>query len=200
MKPYAGRLQSKDYSVESISYRSAYDFVEEFHYAKGMSNTCVFAHGLFDDLGALVGVAVWLCPTQRVCKTVDPDSWKRVISLSRLAIHPNVPKNACSFLMSRSIALIRKDGRYRSLVSYADTARGHTGLIYRASGWSYMGMTVATPLWIDPISGKMHGIKATRTRTVDEMRAKGFEFKGRFPKHKFVRYLDRQLHRRFCEL
>lgn len=186
--------------MEDISHKSAYAFVVEWHYAKGMANTAIFSHGLFDDLGALLGVAVWLCPTKRACQTVDPDDWKRVVGLSRLAIHPSVPKNACSFLISKSIDLIRADGRYKSLVSFADSSRGHSGLIYRASGWTYMGRTVPTPLWIDPMDGKMQSIKATKTRTVAEMKQLGFEFKGRFFKHKFVRYLDKRLHRRFCEL
>lgn len=187
------RLRKGDYTVEAITHGEASRFIQRWHYAKGMSNTAVYSHGLLDDLGGLVGVATWLCPTQRACKTVDPEDWKRVISLSRLAIHPSVPKNACSFLMSKSIRLIGRECRYLSLVSFADTAQGHSGLIYLASGWTYVGMTAATPLWVDPISGKMQALKATKTRTVEEMKNKGFEFKGRFQKHKFVRYLDKRL-------
>ena len=117
------------------------------------------------------------------------------MALSRLAIHPTVPKNACSFTMARSIELIRRDGRFRSLVSFADSAQGHTGHIYRASGWTYCGVTVATPLWVDPLTGAMRSIKATRNCTVAEMRERGLIFKGRFVKHKFVRYLDKRIPR-----
>lgn len=200
MPTYLNRLRANDYSVEPIAHPMARAFIERHHYAKGMSKTHIYSHGLFDDLGQLLGVAVWLCPTPVVCRSVNPTDWMRVIALSRLAIHPVVPKNACSFLMARSIKLIKADGRFSSLVSYADTSQGHTGLIYRASGWTYMGMSKATPMWVDPMSGKMQARKATWTRTADQMRERGFVLKGMFKKHKFVRYLDRRLHRLYCEL
>lgn len=193
------RLRASEWVVEPCLFTQARAFIERHHYARGMSNTAIFTHALCCPLGGLWGVAAWLCPTQRACKTVDPDDWTRVVGLSRLAIHPDVPKNACSFLISRSIRLIRLDGRYRSLVSFADSAQGHSGTIYRASGWTYVGQTVATPLWVDPL-GKMRSIKAKKTFTVEEMKSKGWVFKGRHVKHKFVYYLDKKLHRRFCEL
>lgn len=197
---YEGRLLAAQWSVSPIEHSVAKRFVERWHYAKGMSNTAIFSHGLFDEIGLLQGVAAWLCPTQRACKTVDPDDWKRVVSLSRMALHPCVPKNGCTFLLARSVDLIRKDGRYRSLVTFADSAQGHSGGIYRAAGWTYVGETVPTPLWIDPTNGRMRSIKADRTRTVAELRSLGLEFKGRFIKHKFVKYLDKRLHRLHCEL
>ena len=200
MTTYTDRLRSEDWTVEACSHAQATAFIEQHHYARGMSNTAIYSHALFNCLGSIMGVCVWLCPTQRACKTVDPDNWKRVLALSRLAIHPSVPKNACSFTMARSIELIRRDGRFRSLVSFADSAQGHTGHIYRASGWTYCGVTVATPLWVDPLTGAMRSISATRNYTVAEMRERGLIFKGRFVKHKFVRYLDKRMHRRFCEL
>jgi hypothetical protein len=197
---YSNRLLANEWSVETIEHSAARHFVEQFHYAKGMSNTAIFCHGLFDELGCLLGVATWLCPTQRACKTVDPEDWRRVVSLSRMVLHPSVPKNGCTFLLSRSVRLIAKDGRYRSLVTFADSAQGHSGGIYRAAGWTYVGRTVPTPLWIEPATGRMRSIKADRTRTVAELKALGLEFRGRFFKHKFVKYLDRRLHRLHCEL
>lgn len=200
MPTYVDRLKASDYSVEPVAHALSRVFIERHHYARGMSLTSIYSHGLFDDLGQLLGTAIWLCPTPGACRTVNPADWKSVIALSRLAIHPSVPKNACSFLMARSIKLIKEDDRFSGLVSYADTAQGHTGLIYRAAGWTYMGMTKATPIWIDPISGKMQARRATWTRTADQMRERGFVLKGHSKKHKFVRYLDRRLHRLYCEL
>ena len=198
--PYEDRLRKSDWTVEPCSHKQALALVEKWHYAKGMSNTAIFCHGLYDVLGDLKGCAVWLCPTQRACRTVDPDNWKAVVALSRLVVTPDVPKNACTFLIAKSVDLIRRDGRYRSLVSFADTAQGHTGRIYRAAGWTYMGVTAATPYWVDPKTGKMRSIKANANKTKQQMFDLGWEFRGRHVKHKFVRYLDRNLYRRFCEL
>lgn len=167
---FADRLRAKDFTVEDVAHRLALPLVEQEHYAKGMSHTSVFTHGLFDDLGALLGVATWLPPTKPAAISVDPEGWQKVLALSRLVIAPGVPKNACSFVMARSIALIRRDGRFRSLVSYADSAQGHTGAIYRLSGWTYMGKTKPTAYWVDPKTGRMVAALSTKTRTVQEMR------------------------------
>lgn len=195
---FEGRLRSANWTVEPCDHGHAIDLIAQFHYAKGGSHTAIYTHGLWDEIGGLFGAALWLCPTKAACLTVDPDDWKQVISLSRLVIHPSVPKNACSFLIARSIRLIRRDGRFRSLVSYADTSQGHTGLIYRASGWTYMGMTKATPRWVDPITGQQRSQYSSKNRTTEQMRKLGFINEGRFVKHKFVRYLDPVLHARFC--
>jgi hypothetical protein len=63
-----------------------------------------------------------------------------VLCLSRLAILPDVPANACSFLLARSRRLI-DDKAWPCLVTYADEWRGHTGAIYRADNWQYEGLT-----------------------------------------------------------
>jgi hypothetical protein len=48
-------------------------------------------------------------------------------------LEPDVPPNACSFLLSKSTRLIDTK-RWHTLVTYADSWRGHTGAIYRAAG------------------------------------------------------------------
>jgi hypothetical protein len=198
--PSVENLDKREWYCEPISQKQAEHLVELHHYAGGMSNTSIYRYGLFDWLGNLKGCAVWLCPTKNACLTVDPDDWKKVISLSRLAIASDVPRNAGTFLISRSCKEIKRDGRFRSLVSYADSSQGHTGLLYRAAGWMYVGPTAPTPLWIEDSSGRYRSIKTTKTLTVAQMKERGWSFKGNFVKHKFVRFLDRSVHKQFCEL
>ena len=42
---------------------------------------------------------------------------------------------------------IRKNTRLKFLLSYADPAQGHVGIIYQASGWIYTGLSQAMPLY-----------------------------------------------------
>ena len=185
-------LRKKDWIVRDAVPRAARDFIAQHHYAKGSSHTRVYGHGLFriDDPATLYGVALWLPPTRVAAESVNCEEWKKVLALSRLACHPDAPKNAATFLLARSVALIRSDGRFVSLVTYADERMGHTGAIYRAANWTYTGRRRATPAWVDPATGRQVAQQSTRTRTTDEMVRLGYEKVGNFAKHKFVLHLQ----------
>jgi hypothetical protein len=140
-------------------------------------------HGLFRrGEWRLYGVAWWIPPTRAAAAASwegDPD---RVLALSRLVIDPNVPRNAATFLLGRSVRLLPT--RWVCLVSYADSWRGHKGGIYRAAGWEYVGMTEPEPIYL--IEGRMVARKAgPRTRTHAEMLALGAECVGSHAKHKY---------------
>jgi hypothetical protein len=195
------KFRRDDWYVADVPIEDARILVETHHYARGASKTRVYLHGLYDLLtDELKGLVWWLPPTRPACLSVNPHEPERVISLSRMVMAPDVPKNACSFLQARSIELIRKDGRFNTLVTYADEAQGHTGFVYRVSGWTYFGRTEKTLKWIDPATGRQVSLLATKSRTVAQMCDLGYVKAGRHAKHKFVRYLDKHLHRRYCEL
>lgn len=187
-KDYTGRLRKEDWEVRPVSIAVARELVRRYHYAKGAANTRTYLHGLFrkgaffdDDC---VGVAWWIPPTKGAAEATYPKNWQGVLSLSRLVVAPNVPKNACSFLLSRSIALIPATD-WPCLVTYADDWRGHTGTIYKASNWKYLGKTAAEETYT--IDGVMTARKAGgHTRTRSEMLALGARCEGKHAKHKYV--------------
>lgn len=185
---YAGRLRKEEWEVRPVEIAAARELVERYHYAKGASNTRTYLHGLFPR-GAFwetecLGVAWWLPPTRSAAEATYPQNWKGVLALSRLVVAPGVPKNACSFLLARSVKLIPVD-KWPCLVTYADDWRGHTGRIYRACNWTYLGKTGAWDTYT--INGVMTSRKAGgRTRTKTEMLALGAQCEGKHAKHKFV--------------
>ena len=186
MSDYGGRLIAAEWHVAPCPLKEAQEFVAQWHYARGGSNTAVFTHGLYrKGEPALLGVAWWLPPTRVACESVDKENWTRVLSLTRMAIHPDVPKNGCSFLLSRSVDLIRKTRRFVALVTYADESQGHLGGVYRACNWEYVGRTGPYPRWLDA-TGKQVAPKATVNRTKAQMEALGHTRVGAFYKHKYV--------------
>lgn len=189
MKIGTENLKSEEWFVDRADFKIARKMVCELHYSKGGSNTFVFCHGLY-RVGSheLMGVAWWLPPTRVTCESVNKRSWKKVLSLTRLVIHPDVPKNGATFLLAKSIRLIRKDARFVSLVTYADESQGHTGAIYRASNWKYIGRTGPYPRWVNQ-QGVQVAAKATKNRVKSEMLALGHKKVGSFFKHKFVIHL-----------
>jgi hypothetical protein len=181
-------LKKADWTVRPVALAIGQSLVRQFHYAKGGSNTATYMHGLFPAAHffdeSCVGVAWWIPPTKSAGSATFPENPQGVLALTRLVIHPSVPKNACTFLLSRSVKLIDRK-RWPCLVTYADDWRGHTGAIYRASNWTYVGKTKLEATFT--INGVMTARKAGgKTRTRSEMLALGARFEGNHAKHKFI--------------
>lgn len=186
VSPYSGRLRKSEWSVRKVPMRAASEFIREHHYAHGHSNTATYLHGLFDRDQRLCGVAWWIPPTKSAAlATCGDHPWTGVLALSRLACAPECPKNAATFLIGRSIRLIDRI-RWPVLVTYADEWRGHTGHIYRASGWTYGGKTRPERTYV--LGDRLIARKAgPRTRTHAEMLAMGARLVGSFAKHKYTK-------------
>lgn len=184
--PFADRLRKAEWTVRPVRLAVCQAFIAEHHYAGGGANTATYSHGLFrvDDPATCRGIAWWFPPTRDAAHATYPEDWHAVLSLSRLALAPDVPKNGCSFLLARSIKLIDRD-RWPCLVTYADEWKGHLGTIYRAAGWQYLGLTKPEPTFVR--NGVMISRKrGHRTFTRAEMIEQGAELIGSFARHKFV--------------
>lgn len=185
----APKFRRGEWFVADAPLKAAQDMVREHHYSRGGSNTAVYVHGLFRrEDGELCGVVWWLPPTRVACESVNKEQWKQVLSLTRMVVLPGVPKNACTFLLARSVDMIRRDGRFVSLVTYADESQGHSGGVYRAANWSCVGRTGPYPRWLDA-QGRQVAAKATKNRTKAQMLDLGHTRAGSFHKHKFVLHL-----------
>ena len=182
------RLRASHWEVKPVtSHGEAVSLIEQFHYSKSCTNTSTYRHGLYlKGCPLLFGVALWLPPTKTAAVSVsDDDSWRGVICLSRLVVKPQVPSNGASFLLGRSMKLIDRS-RWHTLVTYADTALGHTGAIYRATNWRCDGPRPAGDVWIGP-DGERRGRKRGKFNyTHDQMREMGFTRAPNLPKIRFV--------------
>lgn len=182
-------LRKSEWEVRPVDLIIAERLVKLYHYAGGGANTATYLHGVF-PAGSVwqnecKGVAWWIPPTKSAALATFPPNWEGVLCLSRLVIAPDMPKNACTFLLARSRRLIDAR-RWPCLVTYADQWQGHSGGIYRADNWNYIGLT--KPERTYTINGRMVARKAgPKTRTHAEMLALGAQCLGSFAKHKFVR-------------
>ena len=185
---YKDRLRKAEWEVRPVALDTATAMVKKHHYAHGGANTATCLHGLF-PVGALwdadcAGIAWWIPPTKNAAIATYPDNWQGVLMNTRFVIVPGTPKNACTFLLARSMKLIDRK-RWPCFVAYADEAQGHLGTMYRACNWTYVGMTAEEPMW--ELDGRQISRKAgPRTRTKAEMEALGAVMVGKSAKHKFV--------------
>ena len=130
--------------VNAIDPGYAKEIVEREHYLHRKPNVTV-AFGLLSDLKEVRGVVTYgVPPSHSLQKSLCPSDPKLVIELNRLWVHDDEPRNSESWFVSRTLRLMPPF----IVVSYADTAYGHEGYIYRALNFNYAGRTDATrPLY-----------------------------------------------------
>jgi len=179
-----GGARANDYDVRRIEHAAAAHFIRAHHYARGCANTSTEAFGLFRG-ASLVGTALWMPPTRACAETVDRQEWRRVVSLSRLAVAPAEPQNAASLFIGAMLRAMQRGHRWVAAVTFADLSQGHKGTIYKATNWTHIGITRPEPRWEDA-SGKQVSRLSTKSRTAGAMTKMGHLMVGKFSKHKFV--------------
>lgn len=164
-------LQKKDWIVRPISVELGAEIVRQHHYSGSCSHTSVLTVGLYpveNPVFGLCGTSIWLPPPPGLCKKYGL-TLSSMLTLSRLAICPSVPKNGASFLIGQSIRLIKKKlPHVKKLITYADTWQNHTGAIYRATNWTYDGLTQPALRWVDG-TGKLVSKLSTITKSTTFM-------------------------------
>jgi hypothetical protein len=124
------------YAVGELDKQTANELVVRHHYLHRKPQTS-HAFGLFSH-GEVVGAVTFGPPASRhlqmsACPS-EPDS---VSELNRLWVADECPRNSESFFVAHALKLLPP----LVVVSYADTAWGHFGYIYRALGFRYAGWT-----------------------------------------------------------
>ncbi len=125
------------YQIQRISYEQTKPYILGIHYAKRMPSIS-FAFGLFEEYD-MVGVVTYGMPASPwLCKGICGDKHRHnVLELNRLVLKNNKP-NEASRLVCGSLKLLPSP---KIIVSYADTAQGHTGYIYQACNFMFTGTT-----------------------------------------------------------
>ena len=123
------------YQVKQISYQDTKPFILDIHYAKRMPSIS-YAYGLF-NIEDLIGIISYGSPASpALCKGIAGEENKSlVIELNRLVLKHN-KKNEASMLIGASFKLLPKP---RIIVSYADTAQNHLGVVYQATNFMFTG-------------------------------------------------------------
>lgn len=194
MKPERPVARKQDYFLSPCEHSVATALVREHHYAKSAANTGVSFCAARE--GKVRAAAMFLPPLPPAAEYIAERAAERglsvapsqVVSLSRLVVIPGEPQNVASMLVAYALRAFRKSKKYRAVVTFADTAEGHTGQVYRAMNAEYLGKTKPEPYWVDAENTRVSR-KATQSRTVSQMRSLGYERKVSPGKHRFVWWL-----------
>lgn len=136
-------------------------FVEKNHYSgniNGVTTDYCFAlrHGN-DTLGAMIYGRMAMAGQWKRFSDTKED----VVELRRLCCVDNTPKNTESYFIARTLKWLAKNTPHRIVVSYADQEHGHTGIIYRAANFDYMGFSKGAR--VIELGGRRYHDKAIRT-------------------------------------
>jgi hypothetical protein len=134
-------LRSTDLFVAPCKLEDVKAFIETHHYSHSVfgvtASRCFsvtyqdgLAGGAIFGLPAGVGVAV---------KYADGGN---LLELRRFVLHDGAPRNSESRALGVMFRALRREG-YTRILSYADPMHGHSGVIYKATGFEYRGRTAA---------------------------------------------------------
>tara|TARA_R110000772_G_scaffold171640_1_gene283542 strand:- start:642 stop:1298 length:657 start_codon:yes stop_codon:yes gene_type:complete len=121
--------------VIRLSKSDCNEWVMKKHYSR---RAPIFWAGFGLEIDGMVeGVCVYGQPSPPIQKHAFTDRDFKLFELSRLVVQTS-RKNAASFLVGNSLKMLTSPC---SVISYADTEQGHSGIIYQATNWHYTGAT-----------------------------------------------------------
>ena len=184
------------YTVRAIAAKEAYPFLLNIHYARRIPSI-TFAYGLF-DYDQLVGVCTYgKPPSHTLINGICGKEWAdHVYELNRLCLLNNKPLEA-SRLVGGTFKLLPKP---TIIVSFADTAQAHEGVVYQATNFMYTGLSSK---FKDPrVKGLEHQHHATyahgltNAQVVEKYGADNVYFVERSRKHRYIMFLGSKTDKR----
>lgn len=132
--------------VRPIPVKLAKPLIIENHYIHKWSSSKI-CFGVFTTVKSgsenLIGVAVYGPPVGRhVIEGISPLLKNdEVLELKRLWIQDGHGRNIESYVLGRTFRLLKTEcPNVKVLVSYADPAAGHVGIIYQATNWLFQSL------------------------------------------------------------
>lgn len=131
------------------------DLLNKYHYlqAKEKRSYKTGVNIILKYNNEIVGVAIFTgFPVPELCVGLyglQRNEQKGLYELSRFCIKPNIQEsehNIATWFLSRAIKLLKKNYDVKALLSYADS-KYHNGIIYKAYGFKYYGLTAPKKDW-----------------------------------------------------
>lgn len=127
--------------VKRINKLTAKNFYAKWHYLGKTGFISTDNYGAYYD-GRLVGSISYGSPNATEMKGYfDRRHQRGWFEIKRLALTDECPKNSESRFISISLRLLRKTSKVVGIVTLADSWVGHTGTIYKATGFKYLGLS-----------------------------------------------------------
>lgn len=174
----------EDFDIRRITYNEAMEVIVREHY---LHRKCASSHAFGLFLGDQIkGVICYGTPSSSPLRKAlaGPENEFNVVELMRLWVCDSVPRNGESFLIGNTLKHAGKE----IVVSYAEVAQGHLGVVYQATNWIYTGLSARRRQF------KIEGVTTHCQRLADmhsaaelrEIYGDRFAYEWRPPKHRYV--------------
>ncbi len=180
--------------VQLIPVRVARMMIEKNHYLHSLPGGTHLAFGIFNE-GSLAGAVSLGAGPFNAPALVDSATSGDCLTLTRLWLADELPPNSESRVLGTVIRALKRHTNLRFLLTYADPAQGHFGIIYQASNWLYTGLSEAMPLY-DLGDGRLRHSRslshAYGTHSMQHFADHGVDVKvvKQIRKHRYIYFLD----------
>ena len=180
--------------VRPIPHRAAKVLLERKHYLHSMPGGTKLAFGAFVG-NRLLGAVTLGVGAIEGRSLVGGASHDDCVTLTRLWLSDELPTNSESRVIGVVLRALRRHTSLKFVLSYADPAMGHVGVIYQAAGWLYTGLSQATPLYDLGDGRARHGRTLGHsfgTHSVEYLERFGVRVRlvAGVPKHRYLYAID----------
>jgi hypothetical protein len=135
-----------DLRLIPISRVDAKTLIVRNHYSHTLPGGTKMSFGVILN-GRLLGVMTFGVGPFYGYKLVDGATPDDVVTLTRLWLSDELPRNSESKVLGTALRSLKRDTSIKFVLAYSDPAVGHLGIIYQATNWLYTGLSTATPLY-----------------------------------------------------
>ena len=199
-------MKVTDFTVENVNRKSVVSFIEKHHYSHNVNGIQSYYHfGLFREgnfgLPTMIGAMLYAIPSMpATAAKYNPINPSKCMELRRLVCVDDTPTNTESYFIGQTFRWLKQNTDIEVIISFADQHYGHSGVIYKATNFEYLGETA--PARVLMVDGKEYHSRALN----QHRRPYGRELKRRYdegdeniffisrkPKHIYVYYLTRKI-------
>ncbi len=137
------------YDLRVCSLAEVRALCEVHHGYAGAGGYATYAFGVYEE-GRMIAGYAWQPPAYGSAQSVCPEAPQGVLSLSRMVAVPRSERalNHVSRPLRKMMTSLIDRGRWPVLVTYHDEGEGHTGHVYKCSGWKRT-VSNRAPYWVD---------------------------------------------------
>ena len=151
-----------DFDVQPVPIQRISAFVEEWHYSSNVNGLRIAqCFGLFCD-GILIGAMIYGKVGMANAWKPYGDKEEDVVELRRLCCVDNTPKCTESYFIGKTLKWMKQNTQYQTVVSYADAFHDHSGTIYQATNFLYLGTSSKGKVIMH--NGRQYHDKTIRTK------------------------------------
>ncbi len=178
--------------VRPISYGEARTVIRDAHYLGKLGSTGISLGMVID--GQIAGALCFGTIPRNNARAVCGEQFEsNVLELTRLALYEYAPSNSASWFIGSSLRWL---GSHRpdvaAVVSYADAAVGHAGVVYQATNWVYTGRSTGDYVYQCDDGTVLH----PRTTGWDKSALPPGRFRPSSGKHRYVQFVGPPAQRR----